>query len=191
MRRNPTSVSAHGVARSAGVGVALAALALVAMSALPARAEVDLTGTWQGTLDGGGQRQVRLRFSEDGFRLFDYTNYKGVTQTVEWSAPGRIQYELPGGGVKTVAVESVHKDRGVVSYVLHTAVERERNESLTRQFTYQQHEYRLTRKGMWVRIIRQTASSPGDRGGLIGGPVEVLEGIFTRMEVPSPSAASP
>jgi hypothetical protein len=190
MCSNPTSVSAHGVARILRPGAALAALALVVMSAVPASAEGDLTGTWQGTLDGGGQ-QVKFRFSEDGFLLFDYTNYKGVTQTVEWSAPGRTQYELPGGGVKTVAVASVHKGPGVVSYVLHTAVERARNESLTQQFTYQQHEYRLTRKGMWVRIIRQTASSPGHGGGFSGGPVEVLEGILTRMEVSPPSAISP
>jgi hypothetical protein len=191
MRSDPTSVTAHGVARIVRLGATLTALALAVISAVPASAEVDLTGTWQGTLDGSGQQQVRLRFSEDGYRLFDYTDHKGVTQTVEWSDPGRIQYELPGGGVETVAVESVHKGPGAVSYVLRTAFERARNESMTQQFTYQQHQYRLTRKGMWVRIIRQTASSPGDRGGFTGGPVEILEGILTRMEVPPPSAVSP
>lgn len=123
MRSDPTSVTAHGVARVVRLGAALTALALAVMSAVPASAEVDLTGTWQGTLDGSGQQQVQFRFSANGYRLFDYTNHKGVTQTVEWYAPGRIiQYELPGGGVKTVAVESIHKGPGAVSYVLHTAV---------------------------------------------------------------------
>jgi maltoporin len=55
---------------------------------------------------------------------------------------------------------------------------------LTQQFTYQQHEYRLTNEGLWVRIIRQAASYLGDRGASTGGPgnVEVLEGILTRMD---------
>jgi hypothetical protein len=182
MRVVPTSVTAHGVSRIVRLGAALAALALgVVMSAVPASAEVDLTGRWQGILDGGGQQQVQFRFSKDGYRLFDY-NHKGATQTVEWSAPGRVQYALPGGGVETVAVESVHKRPGAVSYVLHMAFERARNEVLTRQFTYQQHEYRLTNEGLWVRIIRQAAPCLGDRGGSTGGPVEVLEGIFTRMD---------
>jgi hypothetical protein len=94
MRAVPTSVTAHGVARIVRLGAALAALALVVMSAVPASAEVDLTGTWQGTLDGGVPQQVQFRFSEDGYRLFDY-DHKGVTQTVEWSAAGRVQYALP------------------------------------------------------------------------------------------------
>jgi hypothetical protein len=167
------------------LGAALAALAIGAvMSAAPARAGGDLTGTWQGTLDGGGQLQVQFRFSEDGYRLLDYTNHRGVTQTVEWSAPGQVQYALPGGGVETVAVELVNKHPGAVSYVLHTAFERARNGFLTQQFTYQQHEYRLTNEGLWVRIIRQAASYLGDRGASTGGPgnVEVLEGILTRMD---------
>lgn len=189
MRFDSTNVTAHDVARIARLS--LATLALIAVSNLPANAESALAGTWEGILDDASQQQIQLRFSENGYRLFEYINEEGETQTVEWSAPCRIQYGLPAGGVKTVAVESVHKDPGVVSYVLHTAVERARNESLTQQFTYQQHEYRLTRKGMWVRIIRQTASSPGHGGGFSGGPVEVLEGILTRMEVSPPSAISP
>jgi hypothetical protein len=173
-----------GVARAVSLGVALAALVLgVMMSAAPARAEVELTGTWQGILDEGGEQQVQFRFNEDGYRLFDYTTHTGVTQTIEWTAPGRVQYVLSGGDVETVAVESLYKRPDAVSYVLHTASERARNGFVTQQFTYQQHEYRLTQEGLWVRIIRQAVSYLGDHGGSGGGPgnVDVLEGIFTRM----------
>jgi hypothetical protein len=178
MRFDSTGVTAHGVARTARLRASLPALALIAMSGLPANAESDLTGTWKGTLDGSSQQHM-LRFSENGYMLFEYTNEEGVTQTVEWSAPSRIQYGLPAGGVKTVAVESVHKAAGAVSYVIHTEF---RNESPSRQVTYQQHEYRLTNEGMWARII-----SVEDRGGR----ATLLEGILTRVEGRPLSAVSP
>jgi hypothetical protein len=55
---------------------------------------------------------------------------------------------------------------------------------LTKQFTYQQHEYALTNDALWVRIIRQAASYLGDRGGSTAGPgkVEVLEGILKKVD---------
>jgi hypothetical protein len=170
------------MAKVVRLGGALVALTLgVAMSAVLATAEVDLAGTWQGILDDSDQQQMQFRFSEDGYRLFDY-NYKGVTQTIKWAAPGRVQHALPDGDVETVAVESVYKRPGAVSYVLHTTFERARNEVPTQQFTCQQHEYRLTNEGLWVRIIRQAAPCLGGPGGFTGGPVEVLEGIFTRKD---------
>jgi hypothetical protein len=181
MRAVPSGVTADGVARVVRLSASVAALGL--MSIALASAEDDLTGTWQGTL-GRGQQQVQFRFSEDGYRLFDYTNNKGATQTMEWSAPGEVHYVPSGGGVETIAVESVDKRPRAVSYVLYTAFERAINGYLTQQFTYQQHVYRLTNKGLWVRVIRQEASYLGDRGGSTGGPgkTEVLEGIFTRMD---------
>jgi hypothetical protein len=187
MRFDPTGITAHGVARIARLLASLPALALIAMSGLPANAESDLTGAWKGSLDGSSQQHIQLRFSENGYMLFEYTNEEGVTQTVEWSAPSRIQYGLPAGGVKTVTVESIHKAAGAVSYVIHTEFEPASNESPTRQFTYQQHEYRLTNEGMWARIIRQTAASVEDRGGR----ATLLEGILTRVEGRPLSAVGP
>jgi hypothetical protein len=189
MRFDSTNVTAHDVARIARLS--LAALALIAMSGLPANAESDLAGTWEGILDEASQQQIQLKFSENGYRLFEYINEEGETQTVEWSAPCRIQYGLPAGGVKTVAVESVRKAAGAVSYVIHTEFEPARNEPLTRQFTYQQHEYRLTNEGVWARIIRQTVSSVEDRGGSSGGRVKLLEGILTRIQSRPLSAVNP
>jgi hypothetical protein len=191
MRFDSTGVTAHGVARIARLRASLLALALIAMSGLPANAESDLAGTWQGTLDGSSQQHIQVRFSENGYMLFEYTNEERMTQTVEWSGPSRIQYGLPAGGVKTVAVESVHKAAGAVSYVIHTEFEPAGNESPTRQFTYQQHEYRLTNEGMWARITRQTVPSVEDRGGSGGGRVKLLEGILTRVESRPLSAVSP
>jgi hypothetical protein len=168
------------------LGAAVAALALsVLFSAAPASAEDDLTGTWRGTLSGDGQRQqVQLRFNEDGYRLFDYTNNRGVTQTVEWSAPRQVQFASPGGGVSTIAVESVDKRPDGVSYMLHTGFERTKNGYLTQQFTYEQHDYTATNEGLWVRITRQVASYLGDRGGSTGGPGKevILEGILTKID---------
>jgi hypothetical protein len=78
MRAISTSVTAYGAARVVRLGAALALGVVV--SAVPARAEVQMTGTWQGALDGGGQQhqQVRFRFNEDAYRLFDYTSPKKV-----------------------------------------------------------------------------------------------------------------
>ena len=103
-----------------------AALAFVILSVAPARAE-ELTGTWQGTLTGDGQPiEFTVAFSEDGYALYEYKNNKGVVQTVELSAPGQVQFVPPGGGVRTVAVESVVKRPGGLSYVLHIGFEHAR-----------------------------------------------------------------
>ena len=64
-------------------------------------------------------------FSDEGYALFDYTNNRGLVRTVELSASKRIQFVPPGGGVTTVAVESVVKRPGGLSYVLHTKGVRE------------------------------------------------------------------
>jgi hypothetical protein len=184
MRAVPGSNFATSVGLRLAAAVAALALSVLS-SALPAWAEDDLTGTWRGTLNGnGGRQQVQLRFSEDGYRLFDYTNNRGAAQTVEWSAPGRVQYVPSGGGVTTVAVESVDKRPGAVTYMLHTGFERARNGYLTQQFTYEQHDYTSTNEGLWVRIIRQASSYLGDSGGSTGGPgkEEVLEGILARVD---------
>ena len=103
----------------------VSALALVILLlALPAHA-TDLTGTWRGTISADGQvEDFTASFSDDGYALFDYTNNRGLVRNVELSASKQIQFVPPGGGVTTVAVESVVKRPGGLSYVLHTGFER-------------------------------------------------------------------
>ncbi len=132
MRLIPTSrgsgqrITTKGFGMGVRLGAAFQALALVILLlALPAHA-TDLTGTWQGTISADGQvEDFTASFSDEGYALFDYTNNRGLVRTVELSASKRIQFVPPGGGVTTVAVESVVKRPGGLSYVLHTKGVRE------------------------------------------------------------------
>ena len=91
-----------------GLRVAAALTALVVLAVVaPARA-ADLTGTWRGELDGK-VGEFTTSFSEDGYVLFEYPNNTGFVRSVELTAPGQIQFLPPGGGVTTVAVDSVVK----------------------------------------------------------------------------------
>jgi hypothetical protein len=69
-------------------------------------------------------RPFRVAFSDDGYALYSYKDNRGLTRTVELSTPGRLQYVPPGGGVRTVGVESIVKRVGGVSYVLHVCAPR-------------------------------------------------------------------
>jgi len=161
-----------------------AALAFVVLSVPPARAE-ELTGTWQGTLTGDGQAtEFTVAFSEDGYALYEYKNNKGVVQTVELSAPGQVQFVPPGGGVRTVAVESVVKRPGGLSYVLHIRFERASGGYLDQRFSSHQYDYALTREGLRLRLVSRAASYIGDRGGPIGGAQkpEIVEGVLSKVE---------
>jgi hypothetical protein len=119
------SISALGktIKRFRVGGTAVATLALVVLLAPPASA-TDLTGTWEGTVSMNGQASgFRVAFSDDGYALYSYKDNRGLTRTVELSTPGRLQYVPPGGGVRTVGVESIVKRVGGVSYVLHVGFE--------------------------------------------------------------------
>jgi hypothetical protein len=160
-----------------------AALAFVVLSVPPAHAE-ELTGTWQGTLTGDGQAiEFTVAFSEDGYALYEYKNNKGVVQTVELSAPGQVQFVPPGGGVRTVAVESVVKRPGGLSYVLHIRFERASGGYLDQRFSSHQYHYALTREGLRLRLVSRAASYIGDRGGPVGGAQkpEIVEGILVKL----------
>ena len=160
-----------------------AALAFVVLSVPPAHAE-ELTGTWQGTLTGDGQAiEFTVAFSEDGYALYEYKNNKGVVQTVELSAPGQVQFVPPGGGVRTVAVESVVKRPGGLSYVLHIRFERASGGYLDQRFSSHQYDYALTREGLRLRLVSRAASYIGDRGGPVGGAQkpEIVEGILVKL----------
>jgi hypothetical protein len=160
------------------------ALVFLVLSVPPARAE-ELTGTWQGTLTGDGQAiAFTVAFSEDGYALYEYKNNKGVVQTVELSAPGQVQFVPPGGGVRTVAVESVVKRPGGLSYVLHIRFERASGGYLDQRFSSHQYDYALTREGLRLRLVSRAASYIGDRGGPIGGAQkpEIVEGVLSKVE---------
>jgi hypothetical protein len=163
---------------------AVAALALVVVSVASARA-ADLTGTWRGTLTGDGQPiEFTVAFSENGYALYEYKNNRGVVQTVELSAPGQVQFVPPGGGVRTVAVESVDKRPGGLSYVLHISFERTSGGYLDQRFSSHQYDYALTREGLRLRLVSRAASYIGDRGGPIGGAQkpEIVEGVLSKVE---------
>jgi len=167
-----------------GWSTVAAALAFVVLSVSSARAE-ELTGTWQGTLTGHGQPiEFAVTFSEDGYALYEYKNNKGVVQTVELSNPGQVQFVPPGGGVRTVAVQSVVKRPGGLSYVLHIGFERASGGYLDQRFSSHQYDYALTRQGLRLRLVSRAASYIGDRGGPIGGAQnpEIVEGLLTKME---------
>ena len=107
------------------LGVSMAALASVLLLSAQPAVPADLTGTWRGTVTVDGQKaEFTTTFSEGGYFLFTYTNNNRLVRTVELSAPGQIQFVPPGGGVMTMAVESVVKRPGGISYVMHTSFER-------------------------------------------------------------------
>jgi hypothetical protein len=191
MRLIPTSrgsgqrITTKGFGMGVRLGAAFQALALVILLlALPAHA-TDLTGTWQGTISADGQvEDFTASFSDEGYALFDYTNNRGLVRTLELSASKRIQFVPPGGGVTTVAVESVVKRPGGLSYVLHTGFERTSAGYLDQRYVSEWHEYSLTNAGLRVRLVSRAATYFGDRGGPVGGPQkgEIFEGILKKIE---------
>lgn len=170
--------------RGFGMGLRLAATltALVVLAlVLPARA-AGLTGTWRGTLDGQ-VGEFTTAFSEDGYVLFEYTNNQGLVRTVELTAPGQIQFVPPGGGVTTVAVNSVVKRPAGVAYVLHIGFERASDGYTDQRYVTEQREYALTNQGLWVRVVSRATAYFGDRGGWTGPQkVEIVEGVLERVE---------
>ena len=165
-------------------GIAVATLALVVLSAPPASA-TDLTGTWEGTVSMNGQASgFSVAFSDDGYALYSYKDNRGLTRTVELSTPGRIQYVPPGGGVRTVGVDSIVKRAGRVSYVLYVGFEGTNRGYLTHNYSSEQHSYALTTEGLQMHVVWRGASYFGDRGGSTGGPqqVQIYEGVLQRSE---------
>jgi hypothetical protein len=89
----------------------------------------------------------------------------------------------PGGGVRTVAVESVVKRPGGLSYVLHIRFERASGGYLDQRYSSHQYHYALTREGLRLRLVSRAASYIGDRGGPVGGAQkpEIVEGVLVRV----------
>jgi hypothetical protein len=172
-----------------GIGPRLAAAltALVVLSLVPPARAADLTGNWRGTLDGW-EGEFTTAFNEDGYVLFEYTNNNGSARTIELTAPGQIQFVPPGGGVTTVAVNSVVKRPGRVSYVLHIGFERASGRYPEQRSVTEQREYALTNQGLWVRVVSQASTYFDDDGGSTGGPtgspekVRIIEGVLKRAE---------
>jgi hypothetical protein len=168
-----------------GMGLRLAAAlaALIVLSLVPSARASDLTGHWRGTLDGR-VGELTTSFNEDGYVLFEYPNNNGLVESIELTAPGRIQFEPPGGGVTTVAVNSVVKRPRAVSYVLHLGFEGASEGYPDRRYVTEQREYALTNQGLWVRVISRASTCFGDEGESTGGPqkVRIIEGVLKRVE---------
>jgi hypothetical protein len=168
-----------------GIGLRLAAAltALVVLSLVPPARASDLTGHWRGTLDGR-PGELTTAFNEDGYVLFEYPNNNGFVESIELTAPGRIQFVPPGGGLTTVAVNSVIKRPAGVSYVLHLGFEGASEGYPDRRYVTEQREYALTNQGLWVRVISRASTYFGDEGASIRGPekVRIIEGILKRVE---------
>ena len=173
-----------------GMGLRLAAAltALVVLFPDPSARASDLTGNWRGTLDGLAAGELKTAFNEDGYALFEYTNSNGLVETIELTAPRRFQFVPPGGGLTTVAVNSVVKRPVGVSYVLHLGFEGASEGYPERHYVTEQREYALTNQGLWVRVISRASTYFGDEGGSTGGPtgapekVRIIEGVLKRMQ---------
>jgi hypothetical protein len=166
-----------------GLRLAAALTAFVVLSLVPPARAADLTGSWRGTLDGW-VGEFTTAFNEDGYVLFEYTNNDGAVRTVELTAPGQIQFVPPGGGVTTVAVNSVVKRPGGVSYVLHIGFERASGGYPDQSYVTEQREYTLTNQGLWVRVVSRASTYFRDQGGSIGDhqKVRIMEGVLKRVE---------
>jgi hypothetical protein len=169
-----------------GMGLRLAAAltALVVLSLVPSARAADLTGHWRGVLDGR-VGELTTAFNEDGYVLFEYPSNNGLVQTIELTAPGRIQFVPPGGGLTTVAVNSVVKRPAGVSYVLHLGFEGASEGYPDRHYVTEEREYALTNQGLWVRVISRASTYFGDEGETTGsGPqkVRIMEGVLKRVD---------
>ena len=182
-----SSVFAETMTRKGfGMGLRLAAAltALVVLFPDPSARASDLTGHWRGTLDGLAAVELTTAFNEDGYVLFEYPNNNGLVESIELTAPGQIQFEPPGGGLTTVAVNSIVKRRTGVSYVLHLGFEGASEGYPDRHYVTEQREYALTNQGLWVRVISRASTYFGDEGESSGGPqkVRIIEGVLKRVE---------
>ena len=155
---------------------------MVLLSAQPAR-PAGLTGTWRGTVTADGQTaEVTATFSENDYVLYTYASDSGLVRTVELSGPGQIQWVPLGGGVMTLAVDSVVKRPGGIAYVLHTGFERTTGGRLDRQYVSEEADYALTPEGLRVRIVSRAGSYFGDRVGATGPRnVRVVEGLLKKL----------
>jgi hypothetical protein len=167
------------------LGIGAAAVAGVALLSVRPAAPADLTGTWRGTVTMDGQpAEFTATFSENGYFLFTYENSSGFVRTVELSGPGQIRFVPPGGGVMTLAVDSVVKRSDGIAYVMHTGFERSRDGYLEQRYESEEVDYALTADGLRMRIITRAASYFGDRGGSTGGPqnARTIEGVLKKVE---------
>jgi hypothetical protein len=155
-----------------GLRIAAALTVLVVLSLVPSARASDLTGHWRGTLDGR-VGELTTAFNEDGYVLFEYPNNIGLVESIELTAPGKIQFEPPG----------VKRPRAV-SYVLHLGFEDTSEGYPDRRYVTEQREYALTNQGLWVRVISRVSTYFGDEGGSTGGPqkVRIIEGVLKRVE---------
>jgi len=166
------------------LGVLVTALASVLLLSIQPARPADLTGTWRGPITVEGQAaEFTATFSENGYFLYTYENNSGLVRTVELSGPGQIRFVPPGGGVMTLAVESVVQRPGGIAYVLHTGFERTSGGYLDQQYVSEEADYTLTAEGLRVRIVSRAASYFGDKGGSTGGPrnTRVFEGLLKKL----------
>jgi hypothetical protein len=181
----PTAIVSSVMTRKgSGKGLRLAAAlsAMLVLALAPPAGAAELTGTWRGTLDGEAG-ELTTAFSKDGYVLFEYTNSKGLVRTVELTAPGQIRFAPQGGGVTTVAVNSVVKRPGGVSYVLHIGFEPASGRDPDQRSVTEHREYALTNQGLWVRMSRATACfGNGDEATGESQKVEISEGVLKRVE---------
>ena len=122
---------------------AVAVLLLVgAFVPLPRASAAELTGGWQGVGEINGQpAEFAVTFSERGYMLFNYQTNGGEVRTVELDQPLQFQYVPPGGGVRTMRVESVDQRSAAISYVFSSSFERLRGGYLEQNYTSEEHEY--------------------------------------------------
>jgi hypothetical protein len=130
------------------------------------------------------QVEFAVTFSERGYMLFNYQTNWGEVRTVELDQPLQFQYVPPGGGVRTMRVESVDQRSAAISYVFSSSFERSRGGYLEQNYTSEEHEYSLVSGGLSSRVVSRAASYLGDRSGPVGGPgnAEVFEGVLKKIE---------
>jgi len=165
-----------------GVAVSVASVVLLLSGVAVAS---ELAGTWRGALTRDNKTfEVEITFSQAGYFILAYTNNSGQTRSVDLTTPGqKIQYVPPGGGVKTIVVDSIVRQPGRLSFVMRTTFERASGGYLDQRYILESLDFELTSQGLSARLVTRSATHFGDKDLSTGGGDEsVTSGVLQKAD---------